>query len=107
MDIFAANLKNRAAELGLSNAEVARRAGLTERRYAHYVSGDREPDLTTLVRIARVLQTSPNVLLQFDVAEVTSDGRQVLLHRLAASAAVLGDHELRLLVVQAEAITSL
>lgn len=63
MEIFAANLRKRAEELGISNAEVARRAGLSERRYANYVSGRREPDLATLVRIASVLALTPNELL--------------------------------------------
>ena len=66
MDLFAENLRKRAVELGISHAEVARRAGLSERRYGNYVSGRREPDLVTLVRIARVLETTPNVLLGFD-----------------------------------------
>jgi len=35
MDVFAKRLRTRARELGLSDAEVARRAGLTERRYGH------------------------------------------------------------------------
>jgi transcriptional regulator with XRE-family HTH domain len=43
--------------------EVARRAGLSERRYGNYVSGRREPDLATLVRIASVLAMTPNDLL--------------------------------------------
>jgi transcriptional regulator with XRE-family HTH domain len=66
MKIFAERLKDRAAVLGLSNAEVARRTGLSERRYGHYVSGSREPDLATLARIARALGTSPNHLLGYD-----------------------------------------
>lgn len=69
MDSFADNLRRRAADLGISNAEVARRAGLTERRYGNYVSGRREPDLATLVRIALVLETTPNALLGFDEME--------------------------------------
>ena len=52
MDVFATKLRERAAQLGISNAEVARRAGLSERRYGHYVSGVREPDLRTLLTIA-------------------------------------------------------
>lgn len=63
MELFAENLRKRAEELGISNAEVARRAGLSERRYGNYVSGRREPDLATLVKIATVLATSPNDLL--------------------------------------------
>lgn len=63
METFANNLRKRAEELGISNAEAARRADLSERRYGNYVSGRREPDLATLVRIAQVLQTTPDVLL--------------------------------------------
>lgn len=63
METFANNLRKRAEELGISNAEAARRADLSERRYGNYVSGRREPDLATLVRIAQVLETTPDVLL--------------------------------------------
>jgi transcriptional regulator with XRE-family HTH domain len=107
MDTFAAKLRDRAAELGLSNAEVARRAGLTERRYAHYVSGDREPDLTTLVRIAGVLQTTPNSLLGCEVESAVADQRRILIDRLLASAHVMGDYELHLVAAQAEVVARL
>ncbi|MBD9492206.1 helix-turn-helix domain-containing protein [Ensifer sp. ENS11] len=63
MDTFALNLKRRAEQLGISNAEVARRAGLSDRRYGNYVSGVREPDLSTLVRVADVLGISVDELL--------------------------------------------
>lgn len=63
MDGFGERLRARARGLGLSDAEVARRAGLGGRRYAHYVSNEREPDLATLVRIARALGTTPDDLL--------------------------------------------
>ncbi len=64
MDIFAKRLRERAKQLGISNAEAARRIGLDERRYAHYASGRREPDLATLVNIAEILGTNPNWLLE-------------------------------------------
>lgn len=63
MELFASNLRKRAEQLGISHAEVARRAGLSETRYGNYVSGRREPDLATLVKIASVLATTPNGLL--------------------------------------------
>lgn len=107
MELFATNLRDRAAELGLSNAEVARRAGLSERRYAHYVSGDREPDLATLVRIASVLQTNPNVLLGCVTETDVSDPRRTLMDKLLASAHVMGDYELRLFTAQAEVVSRL
>ncbi len=58
-------LRARAQALDLTDAEVARRAGLAARRYGHYVSGYREPDLQTLTRICTVLATTPNHLLGF------------------------------------------
>jgi transcriptional regulator with XRE-family HTH domain len=58
MDLFAKRLRERARQLQLSDAEVARRAGLAERRYGHYVRGMREPDYATLVRIC-ACWTSP------------------------------------------------
>jgi transcriptional regulator with XRE-family HTH domain len=60
---FGKNLRQRARELGLTDAEVAKRAGLNARRYGFYVTAEREPDLTTLLRIAQVLQISVDELL--------------------------------------------
>ncbi|RDE07823.1 helix-turn-helix domain-containing protein [Pelagibacterium lacus] len=104
MDIFARRLRERAEQLGISNAEAGRRAGLDERRYAHYANGRREPDLATLVRIAEALATSPNYLLG-----VTSEGekrtsRSDLVDRLQQAAKAMPDEELRRFCIQAEAI---
>jgi transcriptional regulator with XRE-family HTH domain len=63
MDAFSQRLRERARALGLSDAEVARRAGLSERRYGYYATGEREPNLATLVRICHVLGVTPNELL--------------------------------------------
>ena len=63
MEIFAKRLQERAKQLGISNAEAARRVGLEERRYAHYASGRREPDLATLKSISEALGITPNWLL--------------------------------------------
>jgi transcriptional regulator with XRE-family HTH domain len=67
MDTLGQRLRARAAELGMTNAAVARAAGVSEQRYGNYVTNTREPDLATFVRIARALQTSPNALLAFEV----------------------------------------
>lgn len=101
-------LKTRAAELGLSGAEVARRAGLTATRYGHYLQDIREPDLATLVRICRVLGLRPDVLLAYDQSASASD---TLLAKRAAVAAYMdvldaGSLDLALLVVQAIAATT-
>jgi len=101
MDIFTQRLRERAAQLGISNAEAARRSGLEERRYAHYVTGRREPDLETLVRIAQSLGTSPNWLLGEDDAPA---GRNGLMDRLVMAGRAMSDAELATTVVQAEAV---
>lgn len=102
---FASNLRLRAEALGLSNAEVARRAGLGERRYANYVGGTREPDLATLLRIAQVLGLTPDRLL--GISEVEPKAGSLLLDRLVLAARTLGTTDLESLVVQAEALAKL
>src|SRR5215468_11026711 len=63
MDLFAKRLGERARQLNLSDAEVARRAGLAERRYGHYARNTHEPDYATLVRICAARDVTPNDLL--------------------------------------------
>ncbi len=105
MDALAGALRTRAQELGLSHAAIARRIGVSERRYAHYVTGRNEPDLATLVRIAKALQTPPNELLGF-AAETNGSKRALLRDRLNAAANAMDDLELEMTVVQAEAIAA-
>lgn len=100
---FVENLRKRAEELGLSHAEVARRAGLSETRYGNYATGQREPDFATLIRIASVLATTPNNLLGVG-GDQPSTSLNCLQHRLAAAGAALSEADLEVLVIQAEAI---
>ncbi len=104
MELFAANLKKRAQELGISNAEVARRAGLSERRYGNYVSGRREPDLATLTKIASVLATTPTDLLTA-TADDSSYTSPKKLRAFAALNAIEGP-ELDIIVVMLEAVAA-
>lgn len=104
MDMFAKRLKERAAQLGISDREAARQCGLEERRYAHYAGNRREPDLETLVRIANGLGTTPNWLLGLDGEGRRPTKRTALLERLATAARELSDEELRISVTQAEAL---
>lgn len=105
MQSFADALRKRAEQLGLSNAEIARRANLTERRYGNYVTGVREPDLATLARIARALGVTPDALLGFDGGGARS-GTERLIERLVVSASTLPKGDLELLIVQVEAVAA-
>ena len=105
MDVFAKQLREKAANLGITHAEVARRSGLSERRYGHYVSGIREPDLATLVRIAQTLQTTPDALLGVGETPVATSRTKLML-RLIASAQALPDEILEIIVIQSEALAT-
>ena len=92
MKIFNVRLRQRAADLGISNAEAARRVGLAERRYANYTAGEREPDLVTLARIAKTLETTPDYLLGF--GETPDTGKRAkLFSRLNSAAQMLPDRD--------------
>lgn len=104
MEMFAKRLKERAAQLGISDRQAARLCGLDERRYAHYAGGRREPDLQTLVDIARALSVSPNWLLGVDSEGKKATKRSALLDRLGSAAQALTDEELRIVTVQTEAL---
>jgi transcriptional regulator with XRE-family HTH domain len=99
-------LRKRAEELGISNSEAARRSGLSEGRYGHYVRDKREPDLATLVRIAEALETTPSALLGFGAGKRERTQRTALKTRLTTAASAMSDRELELLVVQAEAVAA-
>ena len=58
-------LRARIDALGISQAEAARRCGLSPQRFNNYVADRRPPDIDTLVRMARGLGTSPDYLLGF------------------------------------------
>ena len=100
-------LRETAQSLGLADAEVARRAGLTERRYGHYVTGAREPDLATLSRICEVLGVTPNDLLGFSDGTRKVPASDKLRTRLMSACSTMAKTELESFVVQAEAIAKL
>lgn len=102
MKQFGNNLRLRAKELGLTDAEVARRVGISERRYGFYVTGDREPDLATLLRIADILQVDADRLLRpWNEPKPSSMDR--LRAQIQSSAASLPEDRLHLLADVAEA----
>lgn len=99
MDVLAKNLRARAANLGMTLADVARRSGVSERRFGNYVAGTRNPDLDTLLRIARALQTTPNDLLGFDTG-----GGDHLRKELVAGVLALDEQHLETVLLQIRAL---
>lgn len=104
MELFAFNLRKRAEQLGISHAEVARRAGLSETRYGNYVSGRREPDLATLVRIASALATTPNELLTSDISVPKPD--ELIRQRTMSALIALRADDLERVAIIVEALAS-
>ena len=103
MDAFCRSLRNRAEELGISNAEAARRSGLSERRYAQYVSGNQEPDLATLVWIAEALGVAHNQLLNLEEIP-NAFPRDLLLQRAQSAASGVSDGVVKIVAAQMEAL---
>lgn len=101
---FGDRLRERARRLGLSDAEVARRVGLGERRYAHYVADTREPDLLTLVRISETLGVTPNELLGVTDGHTAATERQQLIGELLAVTRPLSEDGLRIVIKQSAAL---
>ena len=89
MEGLGKNLRERARALGLSDSEIARRLGLSQARYHNYVSDTAEPDLGTLIRICRVLGTSPDELLIPARKAAPPTGSEIARQRVASAAAAL------------------
>jgi len=106
MDIFAKRLRKRAQQLGISNSEAARRIGLEEGRYGHYIANRREPDLATFKKIAEVLGTTPNWLVGTDEPFEDDPEKAELIAHFKNAASSLDAAELRQFIVQVEAIVA-
>lgn len=105
MNTFAENLRQRISDLGLTQAEAARRCDLENRRFHHYIVGDREPDLGTLVRIATVLGTTPNELLGArPTTDEPTDEACRLRAKLIATVGNMDPPALRLMSVLADGV---
>ena len=105
MEGFGARLVTRARELGLSNAEVARRAGLSERRFGNYATDTREPDLQTLAVLARVLGISADELLGVSAPTEDRRARDGIIARINAALGTLDEGDLEIFAVQVSAVS--
>jgi transcriptional regulator with XRE-family HTH domain len=106
MQVFAQRIRERARELGLSDAEVARRAELSERRYGYYATGEREPNLATLIRICEVLAAKPNDLLLSEGKPPPQSARDRVLARIGVTTDNLSIAELELAACLIECVAA-
>lgn len=65
-EIFHENLKKIRLQKGLSQKDVAEQIGVANSTYSLYESGNREPNVQTIKKIADVLNTSADNLLGID-----------------------------------------
>ena len=82
---FGQRLRDRARQLGLADATVAERLGLSQQRYFNYVSDQTEPDLEMLLRICRALDTTPNAVLGTEPPRPEAGEPELLRARIAAA----------------------
>lgn len=105
MTPLANEIRKRAADLGLSHTEIARRSGIGERAFQHYLGGRSEPGLAALVRIADVLECTPNDLLGLaDDGTDSQDKASRLRRQIARVCARLDRHALALVFDLAKSI---
>ena len=74
MSRFAQNLKALRLERGLTQAALARRAGLASTAISMYELGQRQPDLDRLERLAQALNAPASALLASAPAVSAEDG---------------------------------
>ena len=89
-------LQARAKELGFTDAEVARRVGLSQNRYSNYMTGAREPDLRTFARICAALGISPNDVLGTEGSAKPSRTARLSRQRIDALLETMNEKELAL-----------
>ncbi len=70
-DNFNENLKNARERRGMSQKDVAEEIGVAKSTYSLYESGNREPNVQTIKKIADVLNVSADDLLGLNDESVT------------------------------------
>ena len=86
MDGVGARMRERCHQLGISEAEAARRCGISARRFSFYINDMREPKFETLIAICRALATTPNALLGWNNPMEPAAASRQLAHRVRARA---------------------
>ena len=66
---FGAHLKSLLEEKGMTQAEFARRTGLTEASVSRYINGNRSPRIAQAYRMAQVIGIDMNTLIYLGEGE--------------------------------------
>lgn len=106
MQGFGDRLRAHAKGLGLSDSEIARRLGLSQNRYSHYVNDKREPDLATLAKICRTLGTTPDAVLGFTPSPAIASEEDALRRRIQAAAHAMDLSTLKVASVVMDALVA-
>ena len=106
MGVYGERLRARARGLGLTDAEVARRLGLAQSRYATYVNGNREPDLATFARICRALATTPDESWGFGSRDEEGAKAEPERRRALAAVEAMDGRALKIAAVLLESIAT-
>jgi len=62
-ELFRLNMRRRISDLGISDAEVARRVGMSPPNIWQYLNGDRRPGLDVLDRFAEAVDLPTHQLI--------------------------------------------
>lgn len=91
------NLTSRISDLlsqkGMTQKELAQKAGITESAISHYIKGDRVPRGVNLVKIANALGTSTDFLLDQDESSSRKDDLEVAKTLIARNATQMTKRE--------------
>jgi len=61
--VFSKNLKNLRVQNKLTQQQVADKINISQRAYAFYETGDREPSIETLIKMAKIYNVPIDVLV--------------------------------------------
>lgn len=82
MSILSDNLKRFRKANNYTQAGISEKTKISRSTYAHYESGDREPDYETLLILAEQYNTTPSQLLGFNTGEAIAikDLEEILIN---------------------------
>lgn len=100
-EIFRERLKKAREDRGMTQAELAEKAGLPPSSISHFEKGPRKPSFDTLRRLAKELKTTTDYLLG-RTAEVDAEVKASVLFRKAAE---LGTDEWKVIEGMIDALT--